>query len=190
MKQLQRHNRRSGFSLIELVVTMTILAILVGVVSFRSASVVDRGRVTKVLSLVDTLRSACALYHADTGAYAREYTNYAPNNRRLSAQQTVNGWSGPYIEAPLAHNTSNPFGNLHLYDNPLANNWIPGFDLDGDNTVDVTSGANMLWLSGVDQEAAEKIDEALDGNLQGTWTDAGRVRYSPASRYCWVLIYH
>ncbi len=183
------NSARAGFSLIELVVTMTILAILVGVVSFRSGSVVEKGKVTKVLSLIDTLKSACALHHADTGTYAYEYTNYSTSHRKLSAEQSTSGWSGPYIESPLAHGGSSPFGSLHLYNNPKANNWIPGFDVDGDAVVDVVDNANMLWLSGMDEASAKLIDDALDRNLGGDWYDSGKVRWSSTKRYCWVLIY-
>ncbi len=181
--------RRAGFSLIELVVTMTILAILVGIVSFRSGSVVEKSKVTKVLQLVDALKTACALHHADTGQYAYEYTNYTGTHRKLSADQTTTGWTGPYIDGPLSHNNSNPYGSLHLYNTPTAKSWINGFDVDGDGTTDVTTSANMLWLSGVDEASAVKIDDALDAGINGDWTFTGRVRWSSSSRYMWILIY-
>lgn len=190
MKKTSPNASRAGFSMIELVVTMTILAILVGVVSFRSGSVVEKSKVTKIISLIDTLKSACALHHADTGEYAYEYTNYNRKHRKLSADQKTSGWGGPYIDGPLTHKNSNPFGSLHLYNNPKANNWIPGFDVDADGSVDVTSNANMLWLSGIDEDTGKLIDDALDKGLKGNWKDRGRVRYSSSSKYCWVLIYH
>jgi general secretion pathway protein G len=180
---------RAGFSLIELVVTMTILSILVGVVSFRSGSVVQKSKTTKILSLVDNLKTACALYHADTGEYAYEYTGYSATSRKLSGTQTIAGWNGPYLEAPLANKESNPFGSLHVYNNPKANNWIPGFDVDGDGAIDVDADANMLWLSGIDEATAKLLNDALDKNGQGTWTDAGRVRWSSSSKYAWILLY-
>ncbi len=179
---------RAGFSLIELVVTMTILAILVGVVSFRSGSVVEKGKVTKVLSLIGALKSACALHHADTGSYAYEYTGYDAPNRKLSADQTDSGWSGPYIDAPLTDGGSNPFGGLHVYKTATGAG-CPGFDTDGDGVIDVGDSANMLYLSGVDEKTAKMIDSAFDEGLNGDWYDSGKVRWHSTWNRCWVLIY-
>ena len=141
--------------------------------------------------LVDTLKTACALYHADVGNYPREYTNYAANNRQLSGAQTSAGWAGPYLEAPLAHNNHNPYGQLHLYNTVTANGWIPGFDLDGDGNVDVTGSGNMLYLASVPAEAAKILDDTFyEGIRRGNWQDTGRVRYQPGSRRVQVLIYY
>ncbi|MFT7679018.1 MAG: general secretion pathway protein G [Planctomycetota bacterium] len=180
----------SGFSLIELVITMTILSILVGVVSFRSSAVVGRSKVSKISSLVDTLKTACTLHHIDTGSYAVEYTGYAANNRKLTGTQSTAGWSGPYLETPLSHNNHNPYGQLNLYNTVTANGWINGFDLDGDGTDDVTGAANMLHLADMPAEAAETLNDTFDRGIDGDWQDTGRVRYDSGTKRAFVLIYY
>ena len=192
MKTLN-NKARAGFSLIELVVTMTILAILVGVVSFRSGAVIEKSKVTKVIQLIDTLQSACALHHADTGEFALEYTGYAAQYRELSAvQATPQGHNGPYLDGPLTANHDNPFGNLHLYNNPKANNWIPGFDVDGDGTLDVDTAlkSNMLYLVGFNEANAKLLEEAFDDHIPGTWSDTGMVRYKASNSTVYVLVHH
>lgn len=189
MKRLQA-KASSGFSLIELVITMTILSILVGVVSFRSGAVVERSKVSKIGSLVGTLKTACTLHHADTGNFAREYTGYAASNRLLTGTQSTAGWNGPYLETPLAHGNHNPYGQLHLYSTVTANGWIAGFDLDGDGTNDVTGAANMLYLSGLTPEAAKMLNDTFDTNVKGDWRNTGRVRYDASSKRAYVLIYY
>lgn len=179
----------AGFSLIELVITMTILSILVGVVSFRSGAAVEGSKVSQVCSLVDTLRSACTLHHVDTGTYAKEYTGYAASNRELTGTQSTAGWAGPYLETPLAHDNHNPYGQLHLYNSVTANGWITGFDLDGDGSNDVTGSANMLYLDNVPAKAAERLNETFDRNVIGDWHNSGRVRYDASSGRVLVLIY-
>jgi prepilin-type N-terminal cleavage/methylation domain-containing protein len=180
---------RTGFSLIELVVTMTLLAILIGVVSLRSGGVAEESRVAKIVSLIDTLKGACAMYHADTGQLAHEYTNYAESHRDLSAQQAADEWGGPYLDGPLSNYQSNPFGGLHVYDNPKVNGWIPGFDVDGDGAVDVATAANMLWLDNIEEEYAARIDGAFDGSVAGEWSETGMVRWSPSDKHCYVLLH-
>ena len=180
---------RAGFSLLELVVTLSILAILVGVVSFRSGDVVEMSRVSKVLTLIETLESACAQHHADTGVLAHEYPGYSAEHCELSSDQDTPGWNGPYVDGPLTHNHSNPFGSLHLYDNPRTNDWIDGFDVQGDGQIEVEENANMLWLSGVDEESAQMIDDEIDADVEGEASKTGRVRWDRANNYCWVLIH-
>ncbi len=181
---------RAGFSLMEIVIAVSIIAIMAASITPFVNGMIERSKVAKTLTLVDTLRSACSVYHADTGTYAREYANPAANNRRLSATQTIPGWNGPYLEEMLRHQVSNPFGgNLHLYDTVTANGWVSGFDLDGDGNDDVSGSANMLYLTKVPESAAQRLDRALDGGLTGDWRTTGRLRYDPAAQHAYVLVY-
>lgn len=185
-----RCRAHAGFSLMEIVIAVSIIAIMAASITPFVNGMIERSKVAKTLTLIDTLRSACSVYHADTGAYAREYANQAAGNRRLSATQTIPGWNGPYLEEMLRHQVSNPFGgNLHLYDTVTANGWISGFDLDGDGTEDVTGSANMLYLTLVNESAAQRLDRALDGGLAGDWRTTGRLRYNAGSQHAYVLVY-
>lgn len=180
---------RSGFSLLEIVVAVAILATLVGVVAMNAGGAVERGKTGKVTQLVDNLRTACAAHHVDTGSYAYEYSGYATAYRKLSGTQTTTGWRGPYIESPLTA-AQNPFGgSIHLYNTVTANGWLTGFDCDGDGTEEVTGSANMLWLSGVPSAAAQAIDNAFDSGIGGTWSNSGRVRYTSGNSQLYVLVY-
>ena len=181
---------RGGFSFGELVVKVTVLIALVVTVSLRSESARGRSNADKILWLVRTLRSACAEYHTDTGEYAWEYSKKAARNRMLSAIQNLKGWDGPYIDEPFTPGSSNPFGKVHLYDDIAANGWLTGFDTDGNTVIDVYGEGNMLWLEGVGEFAAKRLDDALDAGLPGPWAESGVVRYGASDRDCLILIYH
>jgi len=183
-----RCNARSGFSLLEIVIAIAVIAMIAGVVVMRSRSVLDKGRSTKVIELVDMLKKACITYHSDTGQLPWEYSGYDAANRKLSGTQTISGWQGPYLEAPLA-SSQNPYGgSLHMYNTPVVNG-NTGFDTDGDGTNDVTSSACTLWMSGISQANAQAIDAAIDGSLAGTWSSAGKVRWDSTNSYLFVLLY-
>jgi prepilin-type N-terminal cleavage/methylation domain-containing protein len=180
--------RRSGFSLLELVITLSLIAILVGVVGFRSTSVLDKGKISSIAQLVRNLKTACTLYHSDTGQYPYEYSNYPAVHRKLSgAQASLAGWSGPYLEKPFANNSTNPFGQLHLYNN--LSSYVGGYDLDGDGTVEATGAGCNLILWNIDQKVAEAINKIFDEGIPGAWDTTGQVRWLSGSRLLGVMVY-
>lgn len=183
--------KQAGFSLIELIVAITILSILAAAFTPYFSGMGERGRVAKALQLAETMKLACATYYLDTGTFAHEYAGYGATNRKLSAKQTSSKWKGPYIESPLVHGSTNPFGGtVHLYNTVTANGWINGFDIDADGKLDVKKEGNMLYLSGVPESAAISIDESLDGEqLAGTWHKKGHVRYDQGKRSLFILVH-
>jgi hypothetical protein len=84
-------------------IAVSVIAILAGVISLRSGSVIDSARATKVVDLASS-------YHADTGTYAIEYAGSSIDNRTLSGTQSISGWNGPDIEAPLSVAGTNAYG--------------------------------------------------------------------------------
>lgn len=186
------HRRKNaGFSLVELVITMTIMTILVGVVSMRASGMTDRARAAKIVSTVQNLRTPVTLYHQDTDQLPREYSGFqGATNHRLSQDPGITGWDGPYITDPIRRSWNPTGGQVHMYSTiPAAYASNNGFDLDGDGTTDVIGNEGcILVFWECDIEVAEKVDRAFDDQLPGTWTDAGRVEFQEASRRLSVLL--
>lgn len=187
---MPQHRHQRGFSLLELVIALSLIAILVGVVTFRSSAVLEKGRVSSLIQLAKNMQTACLTYHSDTGSYPREIPGGAPAARDLSTPQTtVAGWAGPYLDKPLANPGSNPYGDCRLGDDASA--WSnPGFDLDGDGSNDVTGDASMLRLDGIEEAIALRIDDALDKGVAGAWQSSGVVNYDAGARRLFVLVYY
>ncbi len=181
--------KQRGFSLIELVVVIAVLAVLAGVLIPQLGGVSRSGKAQAVLRLVDTVRQGCVRHHTDTGAFGHEYSGYSASHRELSAKQGTRGWKGPYMETPLTHG-HNPFGgSCHLYETLTPNNWIEGFDLDGDGKVEAKGAGNTIWLSNVEAIEAEDIDSSIDKGVEGSWWEAGRVRYIKSRKYLLIMVY-
>lgn len=190
MKKSTSIQRRLGFSLLEIIIAIAIIAILVGVVGYRSGSAIQRGQASRLLQLVNSMEQAAATHYADTGRYPREYEVTQPaSSRHLSSPQTYGGWQGPYTDRPLANNDTNPFGTVRIYETLQANSWIPGFDTDGDGTADLTGSGCMLYLIGVPQEVVEAIDEALDGGIPGDRFTTGRVVWQETSNRTLIYVF-
>ncbi len=182
--------RSSGFSLLEIVVAISIIAILVGVVAFRSGSAIERGQASRLVQLVRSVEKAAVTHYTDTGRYAEELeVTQSAARRDLTAAQTYNGWGGPYIERPFADDETNPFGRTRLYGNLQAGNWIAGFDADGDGTVDLSGTGNMLVFWDLPDEVAQGLDRTFDGGIPGDWFAAGRVIHQQSSGRTLVFVY-
>ena len=181
---------QAGFSLLEIIIAVSVLAILAGVISMRSGVVLDNAKATKVTEIVESLKTACAAYHADTGDFPREVSQGSSTARDLTSEQSSAGWNGPYLESPLGRSGTNPYGGrIDLYNSVTTGSWVTGFDTDGDGTEDVTGSACMLRLDSVLPDEAERVDQILDSGVPGTWEDSGRVRYVSGSSRLLILTY-
>ncbi len=71
MKKKLRAKRssQSGFTLFEMVVVLTIIAMLAGFVIFNLANVPELGKTTTATADINTLRTNLALYKLNTGHY-------------------------------------------------------------------------------------------------------------------------
>ncbi len=190
MQLSPRSTSKSGFSLLELIIVLALIAALAGVITMRSGNIIRKGQVSQIIQLAETLKTAAATYYADTGSYAREYdqANYSGTSCQLSAEQSTAGWDGPYLEEGITANDDNPFGALHFYNTPNAMG-NSGFDLDADGTNDVTSSANMLYVGSITQEVAEILDEHYDSGIGGTWNETGRFNWNSGTSRGYILVF-
>ncbi len=186
-----RGSLQQGFTFIELVVVIAVIALLAGVLIPNVTSVTKDAKSSKILQLYDSLRTACERYYIDVGSVPLEYTGSSYNSatyHKLSLTQTTTGWKGPYIDHPLSSG-DNPFNTtIHLY-STIGSYAGNGFDLNGDGTDDATGTGNYLVLWGVDEDTAQYVDSALDkGNLGSDWKTSGRVEYTSSSKVLAILI--
>jgi len=180
---MKKHRTDVGFSLIEVIVAVSILVILAGIAIPVVSKQVEKAKSGNILTLADTLRSACERYKSDTGEYATEYSEKsytASKYHQLSLKQTSpTGWDGPYIDHPLTRG-DNPYdGECYMYANLTGGSIKPnGFDLTGSGTVTHTGDGNFIGFAGIPESVAEKVDKAFDESVPGNWKTTGRVEYS------------
>lgn len=123
-KKNYSNRRRSGFTLVELLLVLTILAILAGIVL---PSMVGRGqqaKITAAKSDISSFSTALGIYEVDNGGFPKGRNGLQSLVQRPNNAQN---WHGPYLQdkttVPL-----DPWGNPYVYECPGKHN-PTSFDL-------------------------------------------------------------
>jgi len=145
---------RKGFTLIEMLVVIAIIAVLAAIVAPSAFKAVDKGKISSAVGNFKSIKTAVMAYYADTGAWPADIAN--TTGRGLVTNDSVSGWDGPYLDK-----------------------W-PGKGQWGNGTYGFATNGTARWvtLSAVPAADAQKIDTSLDGTADGA---AGSVTYSNAT---------
>ncbi len=113
-------NKKAGFTLMELLVVVAIIAILFIAVAMVAQTSIKRARVAKAQADLNRIAKAVRQYELDTeSSYIKTSLNecknesYSPIDDKipLVADDSQQGWNGPYIdELPL-----DPWGSPYFY---------------------------------------------------------------------------
>ena len=136
-KQGRRRTRQRGFTLVELLLVLVILALIGGLVLPRIIGTAERANVRAAKSQIDRIAMAVDNYYLDTGT--------KPDNldQLVDEPGDVDGWNGPYIRRSIL---KDPWGKEYEFRNPGEHGDfdIISFGADGqaggeDNNADITN---------------------------------------------------
>lgn len=157
-----------GFTLIELIVVIAIIAILAAIITPNAFKAIEKAKISAFVNTLKTMEKGMLSYYADTGVwmYRQGQTENCPgfssNPSGCPYPYSVNtntgdmgfmcnyctaltGWDGPYTEKKI---TYNPWGGYYHIN---------------------TSGAGArFYVTDIPESSRLKIDEMLDDNNPGT----------------------
>ncbi|MBD3180981.1 type II secretion system protein GspG [Candidatus Poribacteria bacterium] len=114
MKKLSK-SKQSGFTLIELMVVITILALLGGMVMPRVIGRLRQAKPQKAQLDINQIKVALDMYAADNGDYPTTEQGLEALIRQPTSPPEPMNWNGPYVDPT---NFLDPWGNKYVYVSP------------------------------------------------------------------------
>jgi general secretion pathway protein G len=105
--------RDAGFSLMELLVALVILALIVGLVAPQVLGYLGRARTDSAKVQVDNLKASLSLYLVDMGRYPSSSEGL---EALIKAPPGAASWRGPYVEEDAL--PMDPWGRAFQYELP------------------------------------------------------------------------
>jgi general secretion pathway protein G len=102
-----------GFTLIELVVVMTIIAILAGAAAVTVLDHIAKAKRARALADINAYDTAISLYAADNGEPPTQQQGLQALWQKPSAPPVPRNWTHHYVKKPI---TEDPWGNPYVYE--------------------------------------------------------------------------
>ncbi|HFB55084.1 MAG TPA: type II secretion system protein GspG [Hellea balneolensis] len=106
-------DKEAGYSLLEILIVLAIMAVLATAVAPRLFTQLDKSRITAAKAQAKSIRLALDSFKLDTGRYPTEQEGLKV---LMTAPQNDNGsWFGPYMDGDLP---KDPWQNDFIYEAP------------------------------------------------------------------------
>jgi general secretion pathway protein G len=110
----RRHRGSAGFTLIEMLVVITIIGLIAGVVGPRVLTYLGESKVKAAKIQIDSFSSALDLYYLDVGRYPTSDEGLQALVLRPGNSAT---WNGPYVNGGII--PKDPWGGAYVYRSPV-----------------------------------------------------------------------
>ena len=198
-------SRKSGFTLIEMIGVIAVIAILAAFITPKVFKVIKDSKVTRFAGEIPTYTTAVTNWYKDIGTLQSlnvsgvVVTNDATFQTALMANQGTTAttglwadWDGPYIDSVASKSIGTAlvfysYAGLAGTAPPVATA-VNSFDLNDDNANDMAGKqVTSISLTGVSASDVIKVDSILDKGLTGsTRATSGRVKYSGTTLYIYL----
>ncbi|MFZ1953804.1 MAG: type II secretion system major pseudopilin GspG [Pseudolabrys sp.] len=144
IRSRSRNDGERGFTLVEILVVITIIALIMSLVGPRVLNYLTESKVKAAKIQMQSFSSALDLLYLDTGRYPSSAEGLTVLVKPTSAMA---GWNGPYLKGGNVPN--DPWGKPYLYRSPTerAKYEIMSYGADGQEggtgtAADITSASN------------------------------------------------
>ena len=116
--RVKNNKATQGFSLVEMLVVLAIMALLVGLVGPKLMEKLDNSEVQTATAQLKMLKGTLEALRLDIGRFPTEAEGLAMLNIRPNDEKLKTRWRGPYLDGDLP---KDPWGGSYQYSIPGAN---------------------------------------------------------------------
>ena len=138
------HQGERGFTLVEILVVITIIGLIMGLVGPRVLNYLSESKVKAAKIQIQSFTSALDLMYLDTGRYP---TSAEGLDALVKPANGMGGWNGPYLKGGAVPN--DPWGKPYIYRSPAERSVydITSYGSDGQEggtgtAADITTATN------------------------------------------------
>jgi len=113
-KAKRRRDGEAGFTLVEILVVITIIGLIMAIVGPRVLNYLGESKVKAARIQIESLGSALDLYYLDMGRYPNSNDGLAALVQRPGNAEE---WNGPYLKGGVVPN--DPWGHAYVYRSPV-----------------------------------------------------------------------
>jgi general secretion pathway protein G len=111
-KRRRWRRRQAGFTLVEILVVITIIGLIMALVGPRVLGYLGESKAKAAKIQIESFSSALDLYYLDLG----RYPNGNEGLTALTRSNNTPGWNGPYLRGGVVPN--DPWGHSYIYRSP------------------------------------------------------------------------
>ena len=123
----KRRSSQAGFTLVELLVVMTILVLLAGIVAPRVMGYLGSSRLKAAKVQIESIATSLELFRLDTGRYPTSEEGLIALVRHPA---NIANWNGPYLKSSTV--PTDPWGAAYHYRAPGRHGAFDVFSLGAD----------------------------------------------------------
>jgi len=170
-----RNDRRAGFTAVEILIAVAIVAILAAVTVPAIRTRLSSGDGDAIVAEFQNLEQALQAFQENTTTYPHtldELTDLPTTpltscNANMSATQ-ISRWRGPYVTRPIT-------GNYTVTADVTVENTLVR------DTIPASSALLDIKMDNVEQDVANQVERDLDGAISGSSSTTGAVTWATSS---------
>lgn len=142
-RRRRRRGGEEGFTLVEILVVITIIGLIMGLVGPRVLNYLTESKAKAAKIQIESFSTALDLFFLDTGRYPTSSEGLAALVQRPGS---IGAWNGPYLKGGLV--PADPWGNAYQYRAPGQHGAydIVSYGTDGQEGGSGTAADITSWL--------------------------------------------